>query len=78
MSYFFSEFGVTTTYKIENYISWNNISKVKESRNNFIIYTSENSLLLVPKKYFKNTNQIEILKNILIEKLPKKKRSLKK
>ncbi|OPX42424.1 hypothetical protein CLHUN_37220 [Ruminiclostridium hungatei] len=78
MNYFFSDFGITIIYKMENNISWNGISKVIESKNNFIIYPSENSLILIPKKYFKDTEQIEVLKNILTEKLPKKKLSLKK
>jgi|GEM_PF-6738500 len=78
MNYVFSDFGMTTTYKDENNISWNSISKVIESKNNFIIYSSGTSLILIPKKCFKDTGQIEVLKNILMEKLPKKKLSLKK
>ncbi len=78
MNYFFSDFGITIAYKTENNISWNNVSKVKESRKNFIIYLNENGLLLIPKKCFQDAEQIEVLNNILIDKLPKKKLSLKK
>lgn len=78
MNYFFSNFGITTTYTTENNISWNNVSKVKESRKNFIIYPNENSLLLIPKRFFQDSEQIEVLKGILIEKVPKRKLSLKK
>ncbi len=78
MNCFFSDFGITTTYKMENNIPWNSISKVIESKNNFIIYSSENSIILIPKKCFKDTGQIAVLKNIMLERLPKKKMSLKK
>ncbi len=78
MNYFFSDFGITVTYKTEKNISWNKVFKVKEDRKNFIIYPRENSLLLIPKRSFDDTEQIKQLRCILIEKLPKKKLSLKK
>jgi hypothetical protein len=63
INYFFSDFGVTTTYKTEKNISWNNVSKVKENRNILIIYPNEDSLLLIPKKFFKGSERIKVLKN---------------
>lgn len=77
MNFFFSNFGLTFSSKTETNVSWNNINRVLEKRKYFFIYTSEHSLVLVPKRDFENSEQIELLRSIFNEKLPRKKLSLK-
>lgn len=77
INYFFSDFGITFTWKTEKSIQWNSITKIKETSKYYFIYTSRNSALLVPKRDFENTDKIILLNALLKEKLPSKKLSLR-
>ncbi|HHV99626.1 MAG TPA: YcxB family protein [Clostridiaceae bacterium] len=77
INYFFSDFGISFTWKEEKNISWNRIAKIKETSKYYYIYTSRNSVLLVPKRDFSNNDNIISLNTLLREKLPGKKLSLK-
>lgn len=77
MNYFFSDFGITYSWKTECNITWNNICKVKETKKLFLIFTVGHSLLLLPKRSFENNEQIKSLRCIFKEKLPKKSLSIK-
>ncbi len=78
INYFFSDFGITITFKKEENISWNRIGKVQETKKHFIINKSDDGVLLVPKKDFINNNDIQSLKFLLKEKGHAKKLALKK
>jgi len=58
INYFFSDFGITFTWKEESNISWNRITKIKETSKYYYIYTSKNSVLLIPKRDFSNNDNI--------------------
>lgn len=58
-------------------LSWDRIFGVLENRNYFAVYTSKSQMLLIPKRSFNNSEDINILRDIIKSSLSRDKYKLK-
>lgn len=61
INYFFSNFGISFSWKTEDNIPWNSVTKIKETSKYYFIYTSKSNALLIPKRGFENNGRIILL-----------------
>ncbi len=58
-------------------LSWNKIFGVLEDKDYFAVYTSKSQMLLIPKRFFKNSDDINSLRGMIIRSLPRDKYKLR-
>ncbi|MFL6209587.1 MAG: YcxB family protein [Pyrinomonadaceae bacterium] len=55
-----------------SHIDWSNIYKVHETKHNFLLFIARNQMLVIPRRFFLNNEQISQFKELLRLKLPSK------
>jgi len=66
----FSEQGLETkTKSIHSNRAWESYEKIFETDSDFIFFQKENAFAAIPKRFFKNQNQIDELRQLIGEKL---------
>lgn len=58
-------------------LSWDKVFGVLEDRHYFAIYTSKSQMLLIPKRFFKRIEDINTLRDMVIQSLPRDKYRLR-
>jgi hypothetical protein len=46
-------------------LTWNKVYKTRETKNAFLVYESNLSALIIPKRFFKNEEDIQLFRNII-------------
>ena len=68
--YTFAEQGIeTVTDSSSSQNDWSRLSKIRETKKDFILYPQENVFFVIPKRFYKNETQIEEFRNLVREKL---------
>lgn len=66
VSYLINEQGIHQKRGNSNtYFEWGDIFKAYEHKKMFRLYVSRNKVILLPKRFFKNNKDIELLKNMI-------------
>lgn len=63
--------------KSNSYYKWTDINHVYERKEQFNLYVSKNKAIILPKRYFKSIEEIDLFKTILNENLNKEQFKIK-
>lgn len=58
-------------------LSWDKVFGVLENKDYFAVYTGKSQMLLIPKRFFKDSEEINVLRDMIMRSLPKDKYKLR-
>lgn len=71
--YTFTEQGLQAiTDSSSSQMDWNRLSKIKETKKDFIFYPQENVFFVIPKRFYQDQFQIGSFRKLIVEKLGEK------
>ena len=66
MHYSFSDAGITaSSASCNSYMDWDNIRRALETRHDFLLFVSRNQTYLIPKRAFRDDQQIASFKSLM-------------
>jgi hypothetical protein len=73
LHYTFSRDGIDAVAPLSSgHNDWSHVREAFETRNNFLLFISRNLMFVIPKRCFKDSEQIAAFKSLLVEQLSSK------